>query len=76
MNTKSSTQSNQSSTNLDGGIGGNIASQAKDITERARELATGAADSSISFAKKYPVHTALGALGVGCVVGFLARRQR
>lgn len=48
---------------------------AKDITERARETAIDAAESSINFAKKYPVHTALGALGVGCLVGYLSRKK-
>ncbi len=49
---------------------------AKDVTERAREVASSAADSTIGFAKKYPIHTAIGALGVGCVVGFLARKPK
>ncbi|HVJ65348.1 MAG TPA: hypothetical protein VM901_08845 [Bdellovibrionota bacterium] len=53
----------------------NFTSSARDVTERAREVANNAADTTIGFAKKYPIHTALGALGVGCIVGFLARRK-
>jgi hypothetical protein len=53
-----------------------LAGSAREVTERAREVAEEAADSTIGFAKKYPIHTALGALGVGCLVGFLARKPK
>lgn len=53
-----------------------LGDSAKDISERAREVAATAAESTMNFAKKYPVHTALGALGVGCIVGFLARKPK
>lgn len=59
-----------------GDLRATIGESAKDISERAREVAINAADSTIGFAKKYPVHTALGALGVGCLLGYMARKPK
>lgn len=53
-----------------------LGNAAKDISGRARDVAMNAADSTISFAKKYPLHTALGALGVGCLVGYFSRKPK
>lgn len=44
-----------------------------DMTDRVKAAADTAVTESINFAKKYPVHTALGAIAIGFVAGFFAR---
>lgn len=50
-----------------------LSQSVNDMTERVKAAADTAVTESINFAKKYPVHTALGAIAIGFVVGFFAR---
>lgn len=50
-----------------------LSQSVNDMTERVKAAADTAVTESLNFAKKYPVHTALGAIAVGFVVGFFAR---
>lgn len=43
------------------------------MTDKVREATESAVSQSIDFAKKYPVHTVLGAVAVGFVAGLLMR---
>lgn len=53
-----------------------LSQSVNDMTDRVKAAADTAVSESLSFAKKYPVHTALGAIAVGFVIGFFARSGR
>lgn len=50
-----------------------LSQSVNDMTDRVKAAADTAVTESLNFAKKYPVHTALGAVAVGFVIGFFAR---
>ncbi len=50
-----------------------LSQSVNEMTERVKAAADTAVTESLNFAKKYPVHTALGAVALGFVIGFFAR---
>lgn len=54
-----------------------IAQNLSDMTEKVKQASSDISDKSIDYVKKYPVHTALGAVAVGFVLGvYLTARRR
>lgn len=47
-----------------------------DITERVKIAADTAMTESVSFVKKYPMQTALGAVAIAFIAGFFTRTTR
>ncbi len=54
---------------------GNLLSAAGDIATKFKSVSGDAVKESVTFAKKYPLHTALGAVVVGFLAGILVRRR-
>lgn len=53
-----------------------VADNLNKITDKVKQASSDLADRSIEMAQKYPVHTALGAVAVGFILGaFIARRR-
>ncbi len=53
-----------------------VAENLNQISDKVKRASSDLADKSIEMAQKYPVHTALGAVAVGFVLGaFIARRR-
>lgn len=53
-----------------------VAENLNNLTDKVKQASSDLADKSIEMAQKYPVHTALGAVAVGFILGaFLTRRR-
>ncbi len=48
---------------------------ASEFATKFKSVSEDAVRESVSFAKKYPIHTALGACAIGFFAGFLAKRS-
>lgn len=48
---------------------------ASDFANKFKSVSGDAVRESVSFAKKYPIHTALGACAIGFFAGILAKRS-
>lgn len=53
-----------------------VAQNLSDISEKVKKASSDLADRSVEIAQKYPLHTALGAVAVGFVVGALVARRK
>ena len=53
----------------------NIKESALDFGSNIREKSETAVDDAVDFAKRYPLHTALGAGLIGFTIGFISRRK-
>lgn len=45
-----------------------------DLSERVKDVSSNIAQESIAFAKKYPIHTAIGAALVGFFIGAFSQK--
>jgi hypothetical protein len=52
-----------------------VMSYATEFADKFRSVSGDAVKESLSFAKKYPIHTALGACAIGFLAGILAKRS-
>ena len=53
-----------------------VAQNLHDMSDKVKKASSDLADRSVELAQKYPVHTALGAVAVGFILGaFIARRR-
>lgn len=71
--TSAGSQMNNSSTLFSQESVQELSQSMNDMTERVKKAADTAVTESINFAKKYPLHTALGAIAIGFIAGFLVR---
>lgn len=59
----------------DSADGSDMIQSFRDKYHELEEQARAAADSSVSFVRKYPVYSVLGAVTVGAILGALIRRM-
>lgn len=76
MNQKQDRGLNGKNKGLQSATTDNLMEYATDMVAKVRNVSSDAMKDSIGFVKRYPIHTALGAVAVGFFAGYLLKSRR